>query len=522
MLTIEPSSEKASAIVTQEKASKRWARYLDWLIIGSMLAAGLAGVWLPVDWTRELKRHEQPNWYAGLSLGYVLIYALAGWWILRQNESVYRQRWLVLTALVLLPNLFNIWVRYSFETEPGQALFGRDADIGLYFKYGHDFGTGQPPSHNGHPIEYPQGALLLFWLAERLAGGSQADVRATLNNFFWVFPALMLVFQAGAAAALYGIGHKVGQGRGAFWLVAFASGAPFLYQYNYTRYDLAPAALLLGAVYFFLPDPGAEGYRVLRPRFGGTASAGLAVGAGFLTKWLPAVMAPFLVVAYFQTRRWREMTLLTASAALLSGLVMLPFYFKDAAAFWYPYQWQGSRQLMGESFWFLVQYHLLDPTKSIPSRPWAEPEKIVLSNSLLQATQLGLVGLIFGLTLWRTWHSTRNARLYDRWAAAGLLAVVVFTLANRVFSPQFMILIVWAVAALLVLRPVRWPSAVFACGLLTLAGHANFLTFHLGAFEEEWVRYSLIFFSTAWLLSGWLLWHSLRKTSDDIVLRGKK
>jgi hypothetical protein len=360
---------------------------------------------------------------------------------------------------------------------------------------------GFSPSYNGKPMEYPQVALLMFWIGERLAAGE-------LTNFFWIFPAWLLVWQVVAAVAVYGIGLKIGRSQAGFLMAAFAANCPFLFQYNYTRFDMAPTAMLLAAVYLFIPGRGKEGYRLLRRN--NPLAAGLAIGMGFLTKWLPAVIAPFVAGAYLQSKRWRELVIMGGVAGGLSLFIMLPFYLADPVAFWYPYQFQSNRKLSGEGMWFLVQYHWLDPQKILPSRPWSEPELILLSNGLLTVIQVGLVAGVLGLAAWRLWRVRSHfVLLCDRWAAAGLIGVVVFTLANRVYSPQFMVLLAWALGAVLVLSPIGWRGNIFFCSLITLAGVADFLVFHLGAFEQEWLRYSLIFFVASWVLTGWLLWKAL-------------
>ncbi len=487
---------------------KSWFTRLPF-VEGLLLLAALAGAWLPGDWTLNLKRIQQPNWYIGLGLAYLVVYVAAAWLVMRRPEAQFRGKWLSLAILVLLPNLLNIWVRYSFEYELGKSLFGRDADVGLFYKYGHDFATGQTPTFNGNYMEYPQFALFLFWVAERLAGGVQ-------QSFYWVFPAWMLFWQAVAAAALYATGLKLQRGRAAWLLAAFTAGCPYLYLFNYTRFDIAPAAMLLVAVYFFLPSPSKEGYRSMAritPRHG--VGSGLATATGFLTKWLPAIIVPWFVAAYVQTRRWRELAIFTVSGTLLAVVVMLPFYLANSEAFWYPYKFQGGRKLIGESFWFLLQYHFFDPAHSIPEKPWGEPASVILGNNKLLVAQLGLVAVVFGLTLWRLWRKGKDSQLYARWAAAGLVAVAVFTLGNRIFSPQYLVLLVWVWAMALVLRPVTRVGLAIAFGLMLIASGANFLVFLLGVWPEEWLKYSLFLFAASWGLSGWLLWQALSKVEDE-------
>lgn len=482
--------------------AKSWFTRLPFLE-GLLLLAALAGAWLPGDWTLNLKRIQQPNWYIGLGLGYLAVYLAVAWLVMRRPEEDYRGKWFSLAVLVILPNLLNIWMRYSFEYEPGKSLFGRDADVGLFFKYGHDFATGETPSFNGNYMEYPQFALFLFWIAERLSGGVQ-------QSFYWIFPAWMLFWQAVAAAALYATGLKLKRARAAWLLAAFAAGCPYLYLFNYTRFDIAPAAMLLLSVYLFLPSPSREGYSGMSritPRH--ALGSGLATAAGFLTKWLPAVIAPWFAAAYIQARRWRELAIFMVSGAILALLTMLPFYLANNEAFWYPYKFQGGRKLIGESFWFLLQYHFLDPLHTIPEKPWGEPTSVILGNNKLLVAQLGLVAVVFGLSLWRLWSARKDSQIYARWAAAGLVAVAVFTLGNRIFSPQYLVLLVWVWALALVLRPLTRVGLMVAFGLMLVATGANFLVFLLGVWPEEWLKYSLILFSAGWGFSGWLLWRAL-------------
>jgi 4-amino-4-deoxy-L-arabinose transferase-like glycosyltransferase len=245
--------------------------------------------------------------------------------------------------------------------------------------------------------------------------------------------------------------------------------------------------------------------------------SGLATAAGFLTKWLPAVIAPWFVAAYLQARRWRELAIFAASGIVLTLIVMLPFYLANSEAFWYPYKFQGGRKLIGESFWFLVQYHFFDPSHSIPEKPWGEPASVILGNNKLLVAQLGLVAAVFGLSLWRLWNSKRDSHLYAQWAAAGLVAVAVFTLGNRIFSPQYLVLLVWVWAMALLLRPVSRVGLISAFGLMIVTAGANFLVFLLGVWPEEWVKYSLILFTAGWGLSGWLLFRAI---ADKEIKKG--
>jgi len=123
--------------------------------------------------------------------------------------------------------------------------------------------------------------------------------------------------------------------------------------------------------------------------------------------------------------------------------------------------------------------------------------------------------LVFVLALWRLWQVREARPAMTRWAAAGLIGLTVFTLANRIFSPQYLVLLCWAWAAALILRPVGWKGLLVTLGLMALAAGANFEVYLLGAYPDTWVRDSAILFAAAFILSGWLLWRALSRPQKD-------
>lgn len=485
--------------------------FFDWGLLGLLLVAALLGAWLPVDWIRLLKRPAQAPNYAWLGVGYSLLYAGAGWWLYRdpENEIRYRHRWLVLILLVLVPNLFNIWLRQTtpLGATDSRPLFGRDVDMILFFDYGQDMVEGRWPTNSyGQLAEYPHLILPLFWLGAVLS-------RSNIETFHWVFPLLVGLFQVGAAAALYGLGLKLGRARAAFLLAAWIAGCPALYLFGYTRFDAVPAALLLAGVYLAVPGDlrGVRGMAVRRRWTWFSALAGGVLVIGGLVKWLPGLVWPWLLAAYWRTRNRAGLLAFSLTSLVVGLLLTLPVLAINAPALLYPYQFQGNRKLIGESFWFLVQDAFFDPTHATPEKPWGEPPKVILANTFLTIAQLLLIGLVFGLALWRLWSQRSEQEAFSRWASAGLVGLAVFTLTNRIFSPQYLVLLVWAWAAALLLRPVGWRGLTAGFILMGLAAGANFEVFLLGVYPDIWVRDSVVMFFAAFGLSGWLLWRALTR-----------
>lgn len=497
-----------SKSVTTVKFKTR-AIAVDWLVVG-LFALEIISVVLPLILMRHLLIEQQPYWYFGWGLIYAIGFGLASRHLLKQSEKAYQQRWLALIVLIVLPQILNVWVRFIEITSTTnlRPLFGRDFDVSLYLTYGHQFNNGQVPNFFGTYMEYPQGALFIFALAEKLAGGQIGQ------TFFWVFPLVMIAFQLMGAASVYGIGLKLGRARIAFLLAIFSSGAIFLLQYYDTRFDMAPTAMLLAAIYFFIPSKNHENF--VKLIFSNGLAAGLLIGWGFTTKWLPAVAAVFLFLGLLQAKKWRIAAWFTIAASVFSLVVLLPFFFWNSAAFWYPVVWQSTRKMTGESFWYTVQYYFLDhhKRKAWPLHPYDPAPYNVLGDQTLVLIQLAMLLILIILAALRFWNLGKWVSLtkiwtakdkftmsyFEGWAAMGLLGVVVFTLANRVFSVQFMILILWCFAAILVLRPVGWKSLTFFFVLVTVAGNANFLVFALMDYPKEWLYYTGIFFVVIWLV----------------------
>ena len=226
----------------------------------------------------------------------------------------------------------------------------------------------------------------------------------------------------------------------------------------------------------------------------------MALAAGGLLKWLPGLLGPFVLGYYVQQRQWRAAAGLLGAAAGLLLLVLLPFYWADAAKFWHPYQFQAGRALMGESAPFLLQWAVLDPAHTLPGRPWGEPPTILLSNGVITLVQGLLVGGL-GVLAWM------RARTAATWAVLGLMAVAAFTLSNRIFSPQFVIALGWTWAAALVLLRPGVRALLAALFALLLIGLANFLVFPL--WPDAWPVASLVLFLLAGGLTGALVWAAL-------------
>jgi hypothetical protein len=316
--------------------------------------------------------------------------------------------------------------------------------------------------------EYPPGAVLLFAI-EALVGGGTTRVSNAV---------LMVPFGLALVAAVWSLRTPL-----AAWLAAFAALWPMNAFFWEFKYDLAPAALL--AVGLAL---------AYRERWWWS---GVALGLGVLVKWTPALAALALVLWLVAQRRFRQAASHAAGVLAASALPCLPLLLWDAdavVAFW---ERQSGRPITAESVWYLplhafglaeVHGHI---SFGAGAPDWARPVAVSLQGAL--------VVLVLVVA---TRAQTRGAAV-----AAAALAPALFLLSNRIFSPQFAVLLVasWAVAASLVLRSRGEQLAVGAIAALATTANVFVYPYALPYHDTTWQLASLVLFSCGFGLTLWLL-----------------
>ena len=289
----------------------------------------------------------------------------------------------------------------------------------------------------------------------------------------------MIVFQLAAVAAIWSL-----RTRWSAWLAALVAVWPLNAYFWEFKFDLVPAALL--AVGLAL---------AYRERFG---LAGLALGVGAAVKWTPALAALTLLVWLLASHRPRESLRHAAGFVIAFGALTLPFLVWDADDVWAAYSIQGARTITGESLPYLPLHWLgqadlgEDFTHEAVVADWADPAVTVV-QLLILAGVLALVWLARG-------------RLAAGIALAAL-APVAFLLTNRIFSSQFLVvlLVAWAIAIALLAR-----SRLEQLVLGAVAAAASFLNafvypFALPGPSGIWEPVSALMFAVALALTGWLL-----------------
>lgn len=346
-------------------------------------------------------------------------------------------------------------------------LLGVGPDQDLIF-YGED---GSAVLDGTYPrSEYPTGAVALFAL-ETWLGGEPPHV---------LHAAAMLGFHVVTVAAIWSVGTPWSA-----WLAAFVAVWPLNLFHWELRYDLAPTAFL--AVGLAL---------ALRQRWG---LAGAALGVGAALKWSPALALLGLVAWLVSRRDGRSALSVATGFAVAFAVLTLPFLAWDAENVLGAYELQGDRGVTGESVWYLPL--ALAGMATAGPNPSDDAGVSAGLNVAITLVQGALVAALVVLAA--------RVRVRARAVALAALAPAAFLLANRVFSSQFLVLLVavWALAAALVVASDREQLTVgFAIAGATFA---NALV-HPYTVPVAWQLASAVMFALAIGLTAWLVTGAVR------------
>lgn len=339
-----------------------------------------------------------------------------------------------------------------------------DFDVSIFTRQGQSLLDG------GYPrSEYPTGAVSLFAVETWLGDDSARTPNALL----------MIPFQLAAVAAIWSL-----RTRWSSWLAALVALWPLnAYAWEF-KFDLAPAALLaIGLALAY------------RQRWGW---AGVALGIGAAVKWTPALAALALFVWLLSSSRVRDGLRHAGAFVLAFAALTVPYLVWDPDDVLAAYDIQGGRTITGESLPYLPLHWLgqselgEDFTHEAVVPDWADPAATVV-QLLVLAGALALAWLVRG-------------RLAAGVAVAAL-APVVFLLTNRIFSSQFLVvlLVAWAVAIALLARTRREQLILGAAAAGAVVLNAFVYPFVLPGPSGIWEPVSALMFAIALALTAWLL-----------------
>jgi hypothetical protein len=370
------------------------------------------------------------------------------------------QERLTLLPLLILAGGYHLALVWSHMA----ADIPVDFDISIFTSQGQSLLDGDYPRS-----EYPTGAVSLFALESWLGDDSARTANALL----------MIPFQLATVAAVWSL-----RTRWSAWLAALVALWPLnLYAWEF-KFDLVPAALL--AVGLAL---------AYRERYG---LAGIVLGVGAAVKWTPALAALALLVWLLASRRALDGARHAAGFVVAFGALTIPYLAWEADDVLAAYDIQGGRTVTGESLPYLPLHWLgqaelgEDFSHAAVVPDWADPAVTVV-QLLLLAGVLVVAWLARG-------------RLAAGVAVAAV-APVVFLLTNRIFSSQFLVVLIvaWAVAIALLARSRREQLLLGAGAAAASLLNAFVYPFVLPGPSGIWEPVSALMFAIALPLTGWLL-----------------
>jgi hypothetical protein len=411
-----------------------------------------------------LKRREIP--WAILAQSLISLPAL--WWL---GRTAINRRFEL--SFVLFSALFMRLL--AFAVRIVTARVPNDADTELFYNYGRatiEIGVPQ--------VEYPSGALVI-WAALALPGSRELFLfLVPLLNLVCDLVIVWVIWQLGELAAKR-FARPESAKTGAYLALAYAI-SPFLLPFWHAKFDPLPAAALL---------LGLWAYATHRPFW-----SGFFFGIGGTLKWVPWLSLPFAGWEWLRSLKWGLIGRYLLGFGLGVALFSLPFALANWQMFLSPYLLQGERQFIGESIWYPIAL-IFEPELHLLNRPpYAGMPSSYLSSSLMVGIQLaallglGLIQMLRPLS-WR------------RTLILSALAPAVFLLLNRIYSPQYILIIVvcWYAAAAVSLS-VR--HALVLVLLATLMEAANFLVWPYT--QEYWLWASIVHFLIG---VGLMLWMAL-------------
>lgn len=364
-------------------------------------------------------------------------------------------------------------------------------DVGLYLDYASKIMSGQIP-YRDFAVEYPPGAMLIFLLPRLFA--------ATPEAYGTAFAIEMLAFDLVCLFMILIMARRlklaVVPTLAIYTLVTVAVGAIAV-----QRYDFAPAALSLAAVFLF----GRGHYK--------SAWALIAVGA--LVKLYPIALAPLFLIYQWRHQSWRQVMAPIFVCGVIFVCGILPFFILSPHGFLTAFSLQGGRNLQIESFYasvLFMAYGLGGSNLSVFQGPvsWdlASPyaEGIAQISLVVMFLAAAAVYITYLLPYSRTKiekSGPPDPEAFGRLLNFSLILIIVLLMASKVMSTQF---IVWLLPFVPLVsgraRHAVWPSFVVA-GLLTWyvypLHYGDIWDLHVPSMQALFLRNILLVLMAFWL-----------------------
>jgi hypothetical protein len=330
------------------------------------------------------------------------------------------------------------------------AGWGTGYDVNVYQNYAQSWASGRAPYVDFQP-EYPPGALLIFLLPWLFGGASDYHHDFSVSMALFDLAACLLVLQT-MRALRPGRWLSPMLAVGLYLLVTAA-----LFPVVYMRFDLAPAAITLLAVYL-----------AVRRR---AATSGAVLGLAGAVKLWPFALVPLFVGLSFRRGGIRK----AAASAIGIGIgglgacaLFLPRAGWEVLGF---LKYHEARSIQIETTWSTIALILnkaglasVHPEHNYGAFHLAGPLASTFSTVSMPMTVLAA---LLPQAVWFFMGRGRRDQQEDRFRYAVIATALGFMIAGKVLSPQFML---W-IAPLLPLvaeGPVSAIAAILMAALTTV------------------------------------------------------
>jgi uncharacterized membrane protein len=367
----------------------------------------------------------------------------------------------VLLALTLLTAVVGFLSKSPCRTNPwaDEYQYTRACYTDVFALYyseqlgGDGNGSRMSVPYRDHPVEYPAVIGGLMWVAAEatnivhphdphVVDGVAVDARG--RTFFDITALLLTVC---ALLTTWAVARLAGRQR--IWDAAMLALAPGLFLHAFTNWDLAAVAFAMVGLWAWSR--------------GSPALAGVLIGVGIATKLYPVLLLVALFLLCWRSVRLRAWWTCATAAAVSTAICYLPAIILStrtparlrASVFQFPsdtgcpthflpgWRWfwtvNTTRPADWDSLWFQLQHFRgtpLDQTQCGGAPVWL--------NFWVAVTTLAVVGAVSLLVV----AAPRRPRVPQ----VAFLLVAGFLLANKVFSPQY---VLWLIPLAVLARP-RW------------------------------------------------------------------
>jgi hypothetical protein len=283
-----------------------------------------------------------------------------------------------------------------FATQANTDLW----DVGVYYRYANmTFTEGKIP-YVDYTIEYPQVSLvsiMLPYIPVLLTGSPDMFIPAHML--------LMMMFHVLTIMFTYLITEKLYGRRRAFYVAGILTLLAPLTYYAITKFDAFPACIMMFSIYLF----------VRRRQTGSYLMATL----GAMTKIFPFILFPFYIINNIKNKisYWFELVI---TVYIVAALVMLPISL-NVKNFLFTYTMHANRGIQSESIYFLIY--------AITGINFGTGTLNIIATLLPFAC---VATVAFG-------YYRNSSPSDDAMLSYLTLALFLFIVLNKVFSPQYIL-----------------------------------------------------------------------------------